>query len=232
MKAPWIISYFSLFNFRLRARPILSKVEPDELKAEEYDDYFDERDVDDCSPVLEPKVDIFEEEDYEKNDSAEVEIVEDERESQDVFEDNLCKLRKRRAVSYNVPSEHAEDKEDDSDDDLFKAMKRRRRSGRVPAGCPICKKMLCSKSAQREHMRVSHEPSSNLFSILLVTEHFVTNVLRYDFSRIWGQRRRRGRAGRSSRPSARSSCCPGAFDISDHIAIVGIHQTLLTYHVQ
>ena len=47
----------------------MTKLEPDELKAEEYEDYFDAGggwdDQDDDAPLIEPKVDILEEEEAE-----------------------------------------------------------------------------------------------------------------------------------------------------------------------
>ena len=156
-------SRLCIINFRVRARPtVVAKFEPDELKAEEYDEYFDERDNDDYCPELEPQVDIFEEEDYEKNDNAEIEIVEDKQEeTENGSEDDLLKSRKRRRISYKVPTEFADDKEeetdDGSDDDLFKSIKRRRNSHKVPTECTICKKTYSSKSSQKEHMQVGKQ---------------------------------------------------------------------------
>ena len=91
--------------------------------------------------------------------NEDIKIIEDKQEeTENGSEDDLFKSRKRRRISYKVPTEIADDKEeetdDGSDDDLFKSKKRRRNSHKVPTECTICKKTYCSKSSQKEHMQV------------------------------------------------------------------------------
>ena len=85
-----------------------------------------------------------------------------QEETENGSEDDLLKSRKRRRISYKVPAEFADDKEeetddDGSDDDLFKSIKRRRNSHKVPTECTICKKTYSSKSSQKEHMQVGKQ---------------------------------------------------------------------------
>ena len=112
----------------------MSKFEPDELKAEEYDEYFDERDDDDDASEgdiftpfrIKPKVNTFEEGDYE-----------------------------------NEKAESKTEEEENDDVEVFKSGKRRRVSHVVPTKCVVCKKTYCSKSAVNEHMQVGKNQNQN-----------------------------------------------------------------------